>query len=377
MAVQILDTTLRDGEQSPGVYFTLEEKLELAQGLSDIGVPIIEAGIPAMGECELELLRELRKLQLRSEIQTWLRLRESDLESAIASGADCVHISVPLSPIMIEQKLRSSYVQVFQHTVRLIEMARSAGRTVSIGAEDASRTPDLILQDFFVLAQDSGAARVRFADTLGIMTPDRIGPKIGPLCSLLRIPLDYHAHNDFGLAAANSHAAWSAGAQILSCTLLGLGERAGNTAMEEIAAILQLVEGIGLGINFPKLRILCDRAAEMSGRQISPDKPLFGELAFTHESGIHVDGLYKAPQCYEPYAPGIFGARRKIVIGKHSGRTALRRAAAELGYRADDAALNSFIEYLRRRMQHQKQLNAHTLLQEFLQANCPQELLHE
>ena len=366
MQVQILDTTLRDGEQSPGLYFTLRDKLAIARGLSALGVSVIEVGIPAMGDTEIELLQELTGLGLQAQLQAWLRLREYDLAAAVQAGVTSVHFSVPLSPAMIEYKLQSSCSELFRRTAVLAEAARTAGMQVSLGIEDASRTPDDVLLEFSALAEACGAVRLRYADTLGIMTPHSVSRVISLLCGRLTIPLDFHAHNDFGLAVANAHAAWLAGAEILSGTLLGLGERAGNAALEEIIAVLQLLEGVELGFDLAAVGALCREAAAMAQRPIPPAKPLVGELVHCHESGIHVDGLLKNPCCYEAYPPEIFGSARRIVVGKHSGRAALRAAAADLGFTIADTELDRFANQLRVCMRDYPQVDPQSVFETFL-----------
>lgn len=347
MVPLLLDTTLRDGEQTPGLYFTLEQKLQLAQRLDALGIPILEAGIPTMGVSEVEFFKELSGLKLKSTILGWCRLSHEDLDWALKAQLEHIHISAPSSSVLLEAKLHKSRDQVIQEMTALVKDSLRLGFTVSVGAEDSSRSRPEDLRAFYGAAIDAGAHRVRFADTLGLMTPYKVMETIKPLTQFLGdIPLDYHGHNDFGLAAANSLSAWRAGARVLSCTLLGLGERAGNTPLEEIGAILQLLEGVDLGLDFVALGELCTFIASLTGWGLPDHKPFYGANVFTHESGIHVDGLLKDSRTYEALSPSIFGRSRRLVLGKHSGRAGVRYFARE---KADlsDSEIIQFLAHLR------------------------------
>lgn len=352
MSVVFLDTTLRDGEQRPGVSFTRSDKLTLARGLDAWGVGIIEAGIPAMGRAERATLDDLLSLGLRAEVLVWNRLTDADLELCLAAGYPAAHFSVPTSDIMLAGKLGKDRRWVLDQVDRIVAKAAAAGCRVSLGAEDASRTDLAFLRTVFDRAAAAGAQRVRYADTLGLLTPERTTRDISLMTWGLPVPLDFHGHDDFGLAAANSLAAHAAGAQVLSCSLLGLGERAGNAALEEVAAALSfLTPGVQpADPRFARLVELCRLAAHLAGLPIPAHKALVGEAVFSHQSGIHVDGLLKDGRTYEAWPPEAFGGERKVLVGKHSGTKALRYLAAQRGFDLDEADAHRFLEDLREAM---------------------------
>lgn len=364
MSAKILDTTLRDGEQRPGVSFTRQDKVDLVRALDAWGVPILEVGIPAMGRAERATLDVLHGLGVGAELLVWNRLTDGDLDLCLAAGYPSLHFSVPVSDTMLAGKLGKSRAWVLDQVDRVVGRARAAGRQVSLGAEDASRADPAFLAQVFARAEAAGASRVRFADTLGLLTPRKTSEAIGPLAAALGIPVDFHGHNDFGLATANTLAAFEAGAPVLSCSLLGLGERAGNAALEEVvAALLLLASGpSGLRGDLASLRTLCELASERSGAPVALHKAVVGPGVFSHQSGIHVDGLLKDARTYEAWPPESFGATRRIRFGKHSGAAALRHLAALRGAQIAEAEAREFLEELRERMADQAGIDPDSLL---------------
>ncbi|NDL66503.1 homocitrate synthase/isopropylmalate synthase family protein [Anaerotalea alkaliphila] len=318
--LHIVDSTLRDGEQSPGVAFSLEEKKEIAAALDMLGVDVIEAGIPVMGKEEMESVYEILQMGLGAEILTWNRMRYEDIRSSLVIGARNIHISVPSSDIQITRKLGSTREEVLHAMAVLVELAVARGASVSIGAEDASRADRQFLLTLFQLAQREGAYRVRYADTVGALEPFGVMERIGSLSGKLDIPVDFHGHNDFGLGTANALAAFRAGADYVSCCVNGLGERAGNTALEEIAVAAALMEGARVDIDLGGLPALSKMVETSSGRMVHASKPIVGDMVFSHEAGIHVDGIRKEPKTYEYLEPGLFGRERRFIQGKHSSR---------------------------------------------------------
>jgi homocitrate synthase NifV len=362
----LLDTTLRDGEQTPGLYFTAREKEIIACRLDAVGIGIIEAGIPSMGQEECATLARLARLGLRAEILSWNRLLRQDLIASFQAGVSSVHLSVPTSDIMLASKLGKSQDWVLSQMEEVIRFAVREGATVSLGAEDASRTDPVFLKKVFTAAQGLGASRVRYADTLGILTPSLAHLMTAFLAEGLDIPIDFHGHNDFGMATANALSAWEGGARIISCSLLGLGERAGNTSLEEFAGAVRYLKGGLHGFDFPALKRLCARVAAWADSPMPPKKPLFGEAVYTHESGIHVDGILKEPATYELFPPEQMGGHRRLVPGKHSGRAAIRHLAQAQGCALSDEQIEGFLSSLRGRMAASRGIDAGGMLRSFL-----------
>lgn len=349
MSPVFLDTTLRDGEQRPGISFTRQDKIDLARGLDAWGVPILEVGIPAMGRAERTTLDALHDLGLAAELLVWNRLTDGDLDLCLAAGYPNLHFSVPVSDVMLRGKLSRPRSWVLGQVDRVVGRAVAAGRRVSFGAEDASRADPGFLAEVFLRAQAAGASRVRFADTLGLLTPSKTTAALAPLARRLAVPIDFHGHNDFGLATANTVAAFEAGAPVLSCSLLGLGERAGNAALEEVAAVLGLLGDAASpgALDLAELRSLCLLAAARAGVAVPAHKALVGDGVFSHQSGIHVDGLLKDPNTYEAWPPEAFGARRRIRFGKHSGAAAVKHLASLRGAVVEEDEARRFLEDLR------------------------------
>jgi homocitrate synthase NifV len=351
MSPVYLDTTLRDGEQRPGVSFTRQAKVDLAKALDAWGIGIIEAGIPAMGRAERTTLDVLHGLGLAAEILVWNRLVDVDLDLCLGAGYPSLHLAVPVSDIMLAGKLHRDRSWVLTQVDRVVSRAVAAGRRVSVGAEDASRADPVFLAQVFARAAAAGASRVRYADTLGLLTPSRTSLEIGALTARLPVPLDFHGHNDFGLATANTVAAFEAGAQVLSCSLLGLGERAGNAALEEVAGVLAFLgPGSAGDPGFRTLADLCRLAADRAGVEVPASKALVGDGVFSHQSGIHVDGLLKDARTYEAWPPETFGGRRRLRVGKHSGTAALKHLASLAGVDLAEEDARAFLEDLRETM---------------------------
>lgn len=362
----LLDTTLRDGEQSPGIYFTHDEKIRIASALDQLGIPILEAGIPSMGKEEQASLRALQRLGLQAEILSWNRLLEKDIIASIEAEMVFVHLSIPTSDIMLKAKIGKTRDWLKPQMERVFRFANDHGLTVSFGAEDSSRTDSLFLKEILTAAQQLGAKRVRVADTLGIMMPQQVSQLIAELKQEISIPIDFHGHNDFGLATANALAAWESGAEVISCSLLGLGERAGNTSLEELAAIIHYLRQQYNDFDFIALKSLCERVSQYINMPLSDRKPLFGAKVFTHESGIHVDGLLKDSATYEFYSPEQVGRSRTVVVGKHSGRKAIRYLAGNEGYTLSDELIDDFLSDMRRRMSTTGNIDASGLFHTYL-----------
>ena len=318
--IQINDTTLRDGEQAAGVAFTLEEKVALAILMDEIGIQELEVGIPAMANSEARAISTIAKLGLRAAILGWNRAVKSDIEASIACGLKRVHISIPISEIQINAKFKGNYQLVIDRLKDAVNFALDRGLFVTVGGEDSSRAEESFLLDIAHLAQEWGAKRFRFCDTVGILDPIGTATKVGKLVKNLSIAIEMHTHNDFGLATANALAGIMAGATSVNTTVNGLGERAGNAALEEVVMALKRIHNLDLGINTQRLKELSERVALASGCHVPPWKAIVGKNAFAHESGIHAHGILQNPSTYEPFDPKEVGIERTLVVGKHSGR---------------------------------------------------------
>jgi homocitrate synthase NifV len=249
---------------------------------------------------------------------------------------------------------------------KVISFAIKEGATVSFGAEDASRTDPIFLKKIFIAAQKLGVKRVRFSDTLGIMTPFYVSERINYLSKDFNIPIDFHGHNDFGLATANALSAWENGANIISCSVLGLGERAGNTSLEEFAGAIRYLKKENFDFDFIKLKELCNTISSFIGTPIPDRKPMVGERIHTHESGIHVDGILKNPSTYEFFPPEQIGGYRKFIIGKHSGRKSIQYLAQKEGFDISDEQIDVFLKDMRKQMANTRGVDAKMLFRFFL-----------
>ena len=339
--VHLNDTTLRDGEQSPGVAFTLSEKLAIAESLSAAGVGEIEVGTPASGAEEVEAIQAVVGLALPMRVMAWCRMTEMDLRTARSAGVRSINLSIPMSDVQLGAKLGIGRDEALARIARFVPQALDMGFEVALGGEDSSRADEGHLARVAEVAEKTGVFRLRFADTVGILDPFSTFEKISALVSRTSLAIEFHGHDDFGLATANTLAAVRAGARHASVTVLGLGERAGNAALEQVAVALTHLYGFATGLDLRALRPLAEVVAAASARKIPEDKAIVGSLVFSHESGIHVAGLLARAETYQGLDPALFGRTHDVVIGKHSGTKAIAHVLAQEGI-----ALNSDVSAL-------------------------------
>ncbi|MFQ4145397.1 homocitrate synthase [Chlorogloeopsis sp. ULAP02] len=361
--VLINDTTLRDGEQAAGVAFNLQEKVAIAKFLDTIGVHEIEVGIPAMGEEEMRAIAVISDLGLSANLLGWNRAVISDIQASLACGLERVHISIPVSGIQIAAKFHGQWRVTLQQLKDSISFALDRGLWVAVGGEDSSRADDNFLFDVAHYAQEWGASRFRFCDTVGILDPFTTYTKVNRLVAALMIPVEIHTHNDFGLATANALAGIKAGAMSVNTTVNGLGERAGNAALEEVVMAIKRIYGFDVGIETRRLLELSRLVAAASGCSVPPWKAIVGENTFAHESGIHAHGVMQNPSTYEPFAPEEVGWERRLVVGKHSGRHLLSNLLLQHGITLSVEESQYVLDAVRKRsVQKKRSLSAQEVL---------------
>lgn len=346
--IKIDDTTLRDGEQTAGVVFSNAEKVEIAKRLDDIGVHQIEAGIPAMEGDEKEVIKEIAGLGLKASVLAWNRAVISDIQHSIDTGVSAIAVSIAVSDIHIETKLMKDRQWVLDSVKTSVDFAKKHNLYVSVNAEDGSRAEPEFLMEFAKNAESVGADRIRLCDTVGVLEPFRTYELVKMLKEATNLEIEMHMHNDFGMATANTLAGLKAGAIWVNTTVNGLGERAGNAALEEVVMSLRVLENIDLGIKTQKFLELSEYVAKASSRTLPVWKTIVGAYIFAHESGIHADGVIKNPKTYEAFSPEDVGSERQLVIGKHSGTHSIKMKLQEFGVEINDEDSKKVLDIVRR-----------------------------
>ena len=318
----INDTTLRDGEQTPYVAFNTKEKLQIARLLCEAGADELEVGIPAMGKKEQDDLKEILALNLPIPIMSWNRATMGDLDASLKCGLKAVDLSIPVSDILIDIKFGGDKTRLLKQLEEVILQAKKENLFVCIGGEDSSRANNSFLKEIMTLGAELGANRFRYCDTVGILTPHKTYENIKDLSSSNLLDIEMHTHNDFGMATANAIAGYEAGAYSSNTTVIGIGERAGNASFEQVLMSLRLL-GKEININSKALKSLIKTVSSASHRRVDTNLPIVGKNIFSHESGIHVNGMMKSKNAYEPFNPEELGLKRSFPIGKHSGSSTL------------------------------------------------------
>ncbi len=328
---RIIDTTLREGEQTPGVLFSPADKRQIVKGLEDIGVQEAEVGIASrFHPCVGPLVAYCRSKHPRLRLSLWSRCREEDIAIAAQWRPDILSLSIPVSDIHLEKRLGKDRQWALATMRQAMDAARARGLSFAIGFEDASRSDGNFLAVMAREADRLGALRIRLADTVGIASPGEITELVTRLGRIVKTStLAVHTHNDFGMATANAFVALAAGARFVDTVVLGLGERTGCARLEEIVGYLRLVKGDSR-FKVEHLKPLAHFVATIAGRSIEGNRPIIGEDIFTCESGLHLQGLQKEPMTYEPFAPAMVHGRRRLLVGPKSGRRAIIGHLAKL-----------------------------------------------
>jgi len=343
--LRFLDTTLRDGEQTPGVSLDPDQKFEIASRLSDIGVDVIEAGSAAASDGEREAIRRIADSGLNAEICTFVRALHVDIDYAADCNVDSIHLVVPVSDLHIAKKMRKTRDEVVAMAMNAVEYAKGRGLIVELSGEDASRADQQFLRSIFSQGIEHGADRLCFCDTVGLLTPEKAAEFILPIAKIA--PLSIHCHDDLGFALTNTMASLKSGASCAHVTVNGLGERAGNTPFEEVVMALEVLYGYPTRIHKEMIYPLSSLVSRHTGVPLAVNKAIVGEMAFTHESGIHAHGVIREPSTYESVKPEQVGRKRRIVLGKHSGTASVEAALQEMNYKADEPQVKEIVKRIK------------------------------
>jgi 2-isopropylmalate synthase len=342
--IRIFDTTLRDGEQTPGVLLTIEDKIEIARQLSILGVDVIEAGSPMSSEGEKKVVKEISKAGLKTEICALARTTKCDIDAAIECDVGTVHTFIPTSPVQMKYAVGLTPEQVLSATVESVEYIKKHGLKCEFSPMDATRSEMAFLKQVCQAAEKAGADMINVPDTVGIMVPRTTRKLIEELKMAVNVPLSIHCHDDFGMAVANSLAAVEAGAAQVHVTVNGLGERAGNAALEEVVMALHMIYKFKTGVNSRLLYSTSRMVSTLTGISVQANKAIVGENAFAHESGIHTRGVTVKPLTFEPIKPELVGRTRKLVAGKLAGTRGVKAELEDVGIHPTEEQLREIVQ---------------------------------
>lgn len=344
--IEICDVTLRDGEQTPGVVFTRDEKIALAQELDAVGVDIIEAGFPVVSPEEKAIVKEIAGMGLNSRTCCLSRSVVSDVETAVDCDVDFISIFIAMSDLHLKYKYHKTYDEMFASAMEAVQCAKDHGVGVRFAAEDGSRTDIEVLKKAFLAAEEYKVDYVSIADTIGILSPRTTYYLVDEIRKVVKTPICIHCHDDLGMATANTLAAAEAGAKQLHVTVNALGERAGNASLEEVLVALRVQYGIER-YDTTRLIKLSGMVSEFSGIRPSITKSIVGDHAFSHESGIHVCAILEEPRTYELFDPEMVGGARHLIVGKHTGMKALKGITKSMGYDLEKEHLCTLLEKIK------------------------------
>ena len=342
--IRIFDTTLRDGEQTPGASLTFDDKLEIARQLSLLGVDSIEAGFPASSEGEKKVMKEIAKADLDAEICGLARANRNDIDAAIECDVDAVHVFIPTSPVQMKYAVNLTPEQVVTATVDSIEHVKKHGLACEFSPMDATRSDLAFLKKVCQAAENAGMDRLNVPDTVGIMIPRSMAKLVEDLKTVVTVPISVHCHDDFGMAVANSLAAVEAGAAQIHATINGLGERAGNASLEEVVMALHMIYKLKTRVNSRLLYSTSRLVATLTGISVQANKAIVGENAFAHESGIHTRGVTVKPLTFEPIKPEMVGRIRKLVAGKLAGTRGIKAELEEIEIHPTEEQLKEIVQ---------------------------------
>ena len=355
--ITVYDTTLRDGEQTPGVCLRTPEKLRIAKKLDELGIHQIEAGFPVVSNEEKRSIKAIVKEDLNADILVLSRTKKEDIDTAIDCDVDGIITFMGTSQIHLDHKMKMSQEEILNVCMKSIEHAKDHGLFVAFSAEDATRTDLNFLKKIYKKAEDYGVDRVHIADTVGAISPQGMNYLVTELRSTLNTDIALHCHNDFGMALSNSISGLLAGANAISTTVNGIGERAGNASLEEVVMALKIIYDVDLGFNIKLFYELSKLVEELTSLRISETKPIVGKNVFRHESGIHVDAVLEEPLTYEPFLPELIGHQRRIVLGKHSGCRAVKAKLDACGIEVTRDELCQIVEKVKNQREKGKYIN--------------------
>ena len=345
--IRIFDTTLRDGEQTPGVSLTIEDKIEIARQLSMLGVDVIEAGSPMSSEGEKKAVKEIANAGLKTEICALARTTKCDIDAAIECDVETVHTFIPTSPVQMKYAVGLNPEQVLSATVDSIEYIKKHGLKCEFSPMDATRSELKFLKQVCQAAEKAGMDRLNVPDTVGIMIPRTMRKLIEDLKTVVTVPISIHCHDDFGMAVANSLAAVEAGAAQVHVAVNGLGERAGNASLEEVVMALHMIYKFKTGVNTRLLYSTSRMVSALTGIAVQANKAIVGENAFAHESGIHTRGVTAKPLTFEPIKPELVGRTRKLVAGKLAGTRGIKAELEDVGIHPTEEQLKEIVQRIK------------------------------